>query len=234
MSPELHTLISVSVVVGVMFLLHGQCRKPRWWIGKRLAQSMNLQHSGVTDWGLAHVSIDEHFTILDVGCGGGRTIEKLAHATPNGRVFGVDYSAACVDVARRANAASIAVGKVDIEQGSVSKIPRPDDTFDLVTAVETHYYWPNLTEDLREIRRVLKPGGRLLIIAETYKGRRFDFVYRPVMTLMLRATYLTQSEHHDALVTAGFADVEVFEQRAKGWICVVGTKPGSNARRARA
>lgn len=42
--------------------------------------------------------------------------------------------------------------------------------FDLVTAVETHFWWPNLQADMREIFRVLKAGGKLIVIAEVYKG----------------------------------------------------------------
>ncbi len=45
-----------------------------------------------------------------------------------------------------------------------------DGAFDVITAVETHFWWPALPTDLREVLRVLKPGGRLIIIAEVYKG----------------------------------------------------------------
>jgi SAM-dependent methyltransferase len=103
----------------------------------------------------------------------------------------------------------------------VSRLPFPDVRFDLVTAVETHYYWPDPANDLREIRRVLKPGGRLVIIAESYRGERFDLLFRPAMRL-LRATYLSANEHRELFSQAGYRDIEVFEQRAKGWICVVG------------
>jgi len=52
---------------------------------------MNMSHSGVTDWGLTHVRIEKNFTILDVGCGGGRTISKLARIAEQGTVYGIDY-----------------------------------------------------------------------------------------------------------------------------------------------
>jgi hypothetical protein len=77
---------------------------------------------------------------------------------------------------------------------------------------------------LREIIRVLKPGGQVLIVAETYKGRRFDSLYRPAM-MLLRATYLTPDEHRGLLTSAGFSPVEIFEEPNKGWLCAVGRKP---------
>src|SRR5690242_10690637 len=145
---------------------------------------MNARHGRVTDWGLGHVQIGKAFTILDVGCGGGRTIQKLAAAASAGKVSGIDYSAASVAQARRTNREEIAQGRVDVQQGSVSRLPFPDATFDLVTAVETHYYWPYLADDLREVRRVLKPGGTLVVIAETYQGSTFSALLWPAMKLL--------------------------------------------------
>ena len=202
-----------------------QCRKPSDQTGRAVLQRMNASHSRVTAWGLGHISVEPAFTILDVGCGGGRTIDRLASMAPNGHVYGVDYSAASVAVARETNRRAIEQGRVDIQLGTVSQLPYPDETFDLVSAVETHYYWPDLSRDVAEVKRVLKPRGRFVIIAETYRGRRNDWVYRPVMTGLLRAAYLTPHEHEQLLVSAGYEDVHVFEDRAEGWICAVGTRP---------
>jgi SAM-dependent methyltransferase len=231
-SEILGTVVKVTIGVAAVAVVTRQCRKPAWLLGERLAASMNITHSGLTDWGLAHVPFEQHFTLLDVGCGGGRTVEKLASIATHGKVHGVDYSAASVAVARRTNAKLIESGRVEIQQASVSKLPFPDETFDVVTAVETHYYWPDLVSDLREIRRVLKPGGKIVIIAETYKGRRFDFVYRPVMMLLLRATYLTVDEHRERLAAAGYTEIEVDVDRARGWICAIGSAPRAGAPRS--
>jgi ubiquinone/menaquinone biosynthesis C-methylase UbiE len=73
---------------------------------------------------------------------------------------------------KKNNARWIDINRVEIRQGSVSQLPFPDDTFDLVTAVETHYFWPDLPADMREVFRVLKPGGAVIMIAETYKGSK--------------------------------------------------------------
>lgn len=135
-----------------------QCQKPTGWLGRFVLWRMNSGHSWLTDWGLAHVSIDKHDTILDVGCGGGRTVHKLAAAT-QGKVYGVDFSEESVAASKRTNACWIEMGRVEILNGSVSRFPFQDSTFDLVTAVETHFWWPNLPSDMREVFRGLKPGG---------------------------------------------------------------------------
>jgi SAM-dependent methyltransferase len=184
---------------------------------------LGSSHARLTTWGLTHAPIQSTDTILDVGCGGGRTIDTMAKAASQGRVFGVDYSATSVDVARRVNAAAIEAGRVDVQQASVSALPFAEATFDLVTAVETHYYWPDLRKDLQEIRRVLKPGGRALLIAETYRGGGADWLYRPVMRL-LRADYRTIDEHRAALEGAGYTSVELHTEPSKGWLCAVGLR----------
>jgi SAM-dependent methyltransferase len=204
--------------------LLNQARKPTRWIGRLFVWLMNISHSGMTDWGLKHVSIEKRFTILDVGCGGGRTIQKLAAIATEGMIYGVDYAKGSVAASRGKNAQLIKDGRVAIRQASVSRLPFPDGKFDLVTAVETQYYWPDLVNDMREILRSLKPGGKLIIIAESYRGGRCDSLKGPVMKL-LRSTRLSVDEHQELFSTAGYTDVRVFEERDKGWICATGRKP---------
>ena len=201
-----------------------QLRKPSDRTGRAVLARMNVSHGPVTEWGLSHIKVGETFTVLDVGCGGGRTIDRLASMATRGKVCGVDYSEASVAASRETNANWIAQGRVDIQQADVSKLPFPDAAFDLVTAVETHYYWPDLPRDVREVMRVVKPGGKFVIIAETYRGRVNDWAYRPTMTLVLRASYLTPEQHRALLVEAGYVDVQVFEDKSRGWICAVGTR----------
>ncbi|HTX77495.1 MAG TPA: class I SAM-dependent methyltransferase [Terracidiphilus sp.] len=202
-----------------------QCSKPSGWFGRLILRNMNKRHSGVTDWGLSHVSVNASDVILDVGCGGGRTIAKLASKASKGKVYGVDHSDASLAVANKTNAAQITAGQVEIRSGSVSQLPYPDGMFDLITAVETHFFWPNLPGDVREVVRVLKPGGVFTIIAEIYKGApttvaRACEKYAPKTGM----TLLTPDEHRDLLVSAGLGEVEVFTWPEKGWLCARGKR----------
>jgi ubiquinone/menaquinone biosynthesis C-methylase UbiE len=202
-----------------------QCQKPTGWLGRFVLWNMNSRHSKVTDWGLAHVSVEKHDTILDVGCGGGKTICKLAAAAADGKVYGIDYSDESVAASKRTNARWIDMSRVEILRGSVSQLPFPSAMFDLVTAVETHFWWPNLPGDMREIFRVLKPGGKLIIIAEIYKGAntrvaRLAEKYGSRTGMAL----LSVDEHRDLFTRAGYSDVHVFQEADKGWICCMGGK----------
>ena len=185
---------------------------------------MNTGHDALTDWGLSHVKIESGFKIVDVGCGGGRTIEKLAAIAASGMVYGVDYAEGSVIASRQHNARLIEAGRVVIQHASVSQLPFPDETFDLVTAIETQYYWPDLLENMREIRRVLKPDGTLVIIAETYKGSKQDWLQWPVMWL-IGSSHLSVDDQRKLFASADYANMEIFEEKKKGWICAMGTKP---------
>jgi SAM-dependent methyltransferase len=201
-----------------------QVRKPTKWVGRLFLWMMNTSHSQVTDWGLKHVAIKEGFTILDVGCGGGRTIEKLAALATKGTVYGVDYAAGGVAASRAKNAQLIQAGRVEIARARVSRLPFAADQFDLVTAVETQYYWPDLVNDMREVLGVLKPGGTLIVVAESYRKGAKDWLHGPAMRLV-RSANLSVAEQRELFAAAGFEDIRISEERAEGWICAVGKKP---------
>jgi SAM-dependent methyltransferase len=203
-----------------------QCSQPSGWLGRLNLWRMNKSHSKLTDWGLGHVSIQSHDTILDIGCGGGRTVSKLAAIATQGRVVGVDYSETSVETSSKTNVKWIDTGRVEIRQGSVSQLPFADSVFDLITAVETHFWWPNLPNDLREVFRVIKPGGMLILIAEVYKGAN-----SPIARLLeeqsarIGLQLLTAEEHRELLAKAGFSDIQINLKEGTIWLSATGKRP---------
>ncbi|HLK21085.1 MAG TPA: class I SAM-dependent methyltransferase [Bryobacteraceae bacterium] len=192
---------------------------------------MNHSHSSLTDWGLRHVTVGKSSRVLDVGCGGGRTIQKLSAMASEGSVYGVDYAEGSVRASHSKNAALIRAGRGGIAQGTVSQLPFPDASFDLVTAVETQYYWPDMPRAMQEVLRVLKPGGTLIVIAESYKRKQPNKLVQPLMKV-ISAAYLSVEEERALFAGAGFVNVEIFEERGSGWLCAAGQKsslPGGAA-----
>jgi hypothetical protein len=91
---DVYTVLKFVLVVAAVGVMVGQCRKPNGWIGGRVARAMNVGHASLTRWGLGHIALGNDFTMLDVGCGGGKLIDTLASIAPAGRLFGIDYSRA--------------------------------------------------------------------------------------------------------------------------------------------
>ena len=140
-------------------------RKPQGKLGNIQLKSMNKEHTPVSLWGLKHLDINEDDIILDVGCGGGINIKRMAEKAK--KVYGVDYSIESVNLSREVNRQEIFDGKVEVIEGNVQSLPFEDETFDIVTAFETVYFWPDIERCFGEVKRVLKPGGTFLIGMET-------------------------------------------------------------------
>jgi len=201
--------------------LGGQVKKPTRFVGRIFASLMNVTHSKMTDWALAQIPIQANATVLDVGCGGGETVKKLA--TRATRVYGIDYAAGSVAESLAHNQQSIAEGRVTIKEASVSKLPFPDDSFDIVTAIETQYYWPDIPAALREILRVMRPGAEFALVLEAYRGGKNDRLLGPVMRV-LGARRLSIAEQRGLFAVAGYVNVRTVEEASKGWLCVIGCK----------
>ena len=129
-------------------------RKPVGLGGKIMVAMMNLGHSPVARWGLRFLELT-----LDA--------KRLLKKCPEGIVKGIDYSPVSVEKSKKVNEAAIAEGRCTVLQGSVADMIFAGDWFDAVTAFETVYFWPDLPQCFREVYRVLKPGGTLLICNES-------------------------------------------------------------------
>ncbi len=110
---------------------------------------------------LNHLGIGADEQILDVGCGTGiLTSLLLPRLSPRGRVSAVDFSGAMLDLARE----KVSDGRVTWIPADVSALPLPGECIDRVIAFSTWPHFPDPDAVIRELRRVLRPGGRLHVI----------------------------------------------------------------------
>jgi len=200
-----------------------QCRKPAGEVGKLVADEMNINHYELTSWGLGKIDIKQDSIILDIGCGGGRTVNRLALLAPEGKVFGIDYSNDCVNWSIEFNKELIDSGKVEIHNASVEKIPFEDNKFDLALAVETVYFWPNLIENFSEIKRVLKPSGRIMVLNEMYASQSFKDRNDPCVKAGNLKLH-TPQELEELLKRAGYVNIQTHLVENKNWMCCIGEK----------
>ncbi len=201
-----------------------QYRCPTGSEGRAVAASMNQRHSALTAWGLKHVKINTDDVILDVGCGGGKVVSRLAWQAVQGKVFGSDYSADMVEYSKEVNRKFVVRNRVEIIEASVEKTGFPDDFFDLVTAVETYYFWPSLPEAFREMKRVLKPEGKLLMVNEMVKNGVYEVEHAEIIEKTHVRLFRLQ-EIQDMLESAGFVDVQVFVKAKSPWNAVLAKNP---------
>ena len=192
--------------MGLLKTFFSQCARPEGFLGRMMLRFMNFGHAPLTNWGLSLLEIGDAWTMLDIGCGGGATLQRLLKRSKEARVYGIDISEESVAKARKVNA-DVLNKQVFVTQGSAEKLPYPDGTFDLVTAVETVYFWPNLPDCLQEVRRVLKPGGRFAIMVEVVER---DSVWTDVVEGM---TAYSPEELKSLLDMAGFVETEIHRKK---------------------
>jgi ubiquinone/menaquinone biosynthesis C-methylase UbiE len=193
-------------------------RKPRGFAGRMLLASMNMGHTAVSRWGLDHLAIGPADHILDIGCGGGKNVARMLKRAGEGKVCGLDYSDVSVEKTKGLNRKAVRAGRSEIRLGSVSENPWPDNTFDIVTAFETVYFWPDFAKDLREVWRVLKPGGLFFICNEMSKPEEGEATYQYWIKALDLKTY-TATDFRKLLAAAGFIDVKIVPGE-KSRVCV--------------
>ena len=189
-----------------------QAMNPDGIVGSLMLRIMNTAHIQMNKWALEKIKPGEGSVMLDVGCGGGKTLQLLSKLSTYGKIYGIDYSEQAVKNSIRVNKTDVATGKIHIQQASVTDIPFSDNMFDIITAFQTHYFWTDLETSVKEVYRVLKQKGCFYIIAELYKINYHMKVYK------------TKEEVVRLFQQSGFNTVEFYENQNKKCILIKGIK----------
>lgn len=194
--------------------------KPQGLGGKIMVQMMNKGHTAMAEWGMRHIDIAPDASVLDVGCGGGANLKRLLAMCPAGHVKGIDYSSVSVQMARKMTADEIHAGRCQVLEGNVMELPFEAGCFEVITAFETIYFWPDISQAFSQVYRVLKPGGHFMICNELNGKNPKDDKWTDIIAGMkiYRIEKLEQ-----CMREAGFDSIKTNENE-KGWICIVAKK----------
>lgn len=204
--------------------LISNARKPNGFFGKVMIHKMNKGHLLMTQTAIDSLKINPTDNILDIGCGGGNAVKIMSSLAFDGTVCGIDYSPLSVKSSVENNKRAINNKQVEIKQGTVSLLPYRKESFDIVTAIETIYFWENPEKDFREVYRVMKSGGKFCIVLEMIKNE--DGTGKDTeITDFLQMHYYTESEIKDLLTKTGLINISTVNVRDKGWLFVTAIKP---------
>lgn len=178
-----------------------QLRKPEGKAGKKVGEQMNK--------GNKHICLNSYKTLLpqsnslivEIGMGNGLFIKDLLSLADNLQYIGLDFSQTMIDEAIIVNGELIDEKKVSFINGSIENLPFDDDSIDYITTTNTVYFWPNLQENAKEIYRVLKPNGKVLI------GYRSKELMDKIELTKYGFNKYTKTEIEDLLKDTGFKEI---------------------------
>jgi SAM-dependent methyltransferase len=146
-----------------------QFAHPRGLLGRLAGALMAAKNAAMNDAAAARVPLRPGDHVLELGFGHGRTLAALAARVPRGRAVGVDPSDAMLAMAARRLRGAIAAGRVELRLASAEALPFPDASFDAAYAANSVQFWPGPERSLREVLRVLRPGGTLLLATRLHE-----------------------------------------------------------------
>jgi ubiquinone/menaquinone biosynthesis C-methylase UbiE len=171
-------------------LIQQQAGNPSGLIGRLFGWTMNLFNRAANRWAIELLNLQPTDRLLEVGFGTGQALEYATTKITQGFIVGLDHSETMLAIATQRNATAIAAKRVQLHLGEVEALPFPDASFDKAYAINCIYFWEPPQRGFAELRRVLKPGGALAIVAR-HKQLDTHRQYTPdvICTLMKEAGF---------------------------------------------
>jgi len=142
-----------------------QLSRPSGLGGRLTGHVMELLNEAPNREAIASLAIEPHDRVLELGFGPGRALRALVAMTPSGQVYGVDLSEEMLASASRRNKQATASGRLRLFHGEIESLPLEPGSIDKILAVNVVYFFDPLGKEIREARRLLKPGGKMAIYA---------------------------------------------------------------------
>jgi SAM-dependent methyltransferase len=153
---------------------------------------------------LAELDLDPDDRLLEVGCGGGAFLRRALESGCSAAA--VDHSPEMVRLARELNTDAVAAGRLEIVESDAASLPFADESFSAAVMTGVLGFLPDPVAAFAEIRRVLAPGGRLVVLGSDPALKGTPAAPEPVAS---RLAFYTDEEHQRLARQAGFEDVRV-------------------------
>lgn len=194
--------------------------KPHGEEGIETIKNMNENHKDISEFAFNCIDINDHDKIIDLGCGGGVNIEKFLKLTSNS-VDGLDYSEVSVGETIKRNQRAVGEKRCKVIQADVSNMPIDSESYDLATAFETIYFWPDIGNSFREVLRIIKPNGQFMIAQGTDGNHPDDEKWLKTVEGM---SVYTSKDLERYLLNAGFKSVKSFKKENDYILVVIAKK----------
>ena len=201
-------------------------RNPRGFWGGRVLTAMNgKEHAAMPEWALAELEVNPGDHVLGIGCGGGANIDRIFTKCPKCTVRGIDLSKKSLEYTTELNYRAVKDGQCYVIGGSATQLPLAKDSYNIVMAFETIYYWPTIEMGFSEALRVLKPGGTLIVANELDgEGQEYRDMERRIGGIRI----YTIDDIEQELKELGFTDINSRHDEKRRFICVMAKKPNKD------
>ena len=172
------------------------------WARAGRGAGMEKGHRPVGVQAIESMSIAADARVLDVGCGSGWATRLMAGKATSGRVVGIDIADEMVKLARET---STSFTNLEFQVASAERLPFSDGEFTHAFSMESLYYYADMLAALREIKRVLKPGGIFVTIVDLYQENAPSGQW--IEQLKVPVQFLSIAEYRSLFEGAGFVKV---------------------------
>ncbi|HEY0544654.1 MAG TPA: methyltransferase domain-containing protein [Pyrinomonadaceae bacterium] len=172
------------------------------WAREGRGERMERGHRPTGEQAIARLNLKADSRVLDLGCGSGWATRLMALRATNGRVVGIDISDEMIAQAR---ASSAQYSNVEFRIGSAEQLPFADGEFTHAFSMESIYYYADMAQALKEVRRVLAPGGVFASVVDLYQENEPSHQW--IEQLKVPVQLLSVEEYHQLFARAGFDEV---------------------------
>ncbi len=195
-----------------------QLGQPHGVLGNVILKALNKKNTTIIKETIKLLNLKPDDTFLDIGFGGGLSFEIMENEHPDVKMHGLEISEKALKCSKYKFKSAIKENKLELKEGSVHRIPYPDNHFDHIISINTVYFWQDVPDAFAEVRRVLKPGGTFVLsirekeTLKKIKATKYGFHFYETEDLI------------DALETTGFTVILHKKKDYLPFLCIEGEK----------